>query len=64
MIWLRDYARPALSTQHTCCDAFRVVRQRWAQCERLGPYPAAPRAPRPSAEWAISPGSCPLMGSR
>ena len=22
MLWLRDYARPALSTQHTCCDAF------------------------------------------
>jgi len=38
MVWLRDYARPALSTQHTCCDAFRVVRQRWAQCERLELY--------------------------
>jgi hypothetical protein len=38
MVSLRDYARPALSTQHTCCDAFRVVRQRWGQCERLELY--------------------------
>jgi hypothetical protein len=35
MVWLRDYARPVLSTQRSCCDAFRVVRPRWAQCERL-----------------------------
>ena len=35
MVWLRDYARPVLSSQQTCCDASRVVRQRWAQCERL-----------------------------
>ena len=21
MVWLRDYARPVLSTQHTCCDS-------------------------------------------
>jgi hypothetical protein len=38
MAWLHDYARSALSTQHTCCDAFRVVRQRWGQCERPEPY--------------------------
>ncbi len=38
MVWLRDYARPALSTQHTCCDAFRVVGKRWAQWERLELY--------------------------
>jgi hypothetical protein len=38
MVWLRDYARPALSTQDTCCDAFRVVRLRGAQCERLELY--------------------------
>jgi hypothetical protein len=38
MVWLRDYARPALSMQHTCCDAFRVVRQRWAQCEHVELY--------------------------
>jgi integrase len=37
-VWLRDYARPARSTQHTCCDAFRVVRQRWAERERLEVY--------------------------
>jgi hypothetical protein len=38
MVWLRDYARPALSRQDTCCDVFRVVRQRGAQCERLELY--------------------------
>ena len=38
MVWLRDYARPALSTQRPCCDAFRVVRQRWAERERLELY--------------------------
>ena len=38
MVGLRDYARPVLSTQHTCCDAFRVVRKRWAQWERLELY--------------------------
>ncbi|MGZ8476403.1 MAG: hypothetical protein ACXWWQ_09340, partial [Candidatus Limnocylindria bacterium] len=35
MVRLRYYAHPALSTQHTCCDAFRVVRQRWPHRERL-----------------------------
>jgi hypothetical protein len=34
MVCLRDYARPALSSQHTRCDAFRVVRQRRARRER------------------------------
>jgi hypothetical protein len=37
MAWLRHHARPALSTQ-TCCDAFRVVRQRWAGRERMELY--------------------------
>jgi site-specific recombinase XerD len=38
MVWLRDYARPALSSQQTCCDAARVVRQSRAQRERLERY--------------------------
>ncbi len=35
MVWLRDYARPALRSQHTCCGAFRVGRQRWDRRERM-----------------------------
>ncbi len=38
MVWLRDYARPPLPMQHTCCDAFRVVRQSWAERERWELY--------------------------
>jgi hypothetical protein len=35
MVCVRDYARLALSTRHTCCEAFRVGRQRCAGRERL-----------------------------
>jgi hypothetical protein len=48
MVWLRDYARPALSTQHTRCVAFRIVRQRCAQRERPERYELRPaRAAQP-----------------
>ena len=38
MIWLRDYVRPARSTQRTYRYAFRVVKQRWGRRERLDLY--------------------------
>jgi len=38
MVLLCDHARSALSTQRTWCDAFRVVRQRWAERERMELY--------------------------
>jgi integrase len=55
MVCLRDCARPALSTPHTCCDAFRVVRQRWGQCEHLEPYELRHARATPPIERGLAP---------
>ena len=48
MVWLRDYAPPAPSSQHSCCDAFGTFRHRRAHCGRLElyePHQARPALP-------------------
>ncbi len=55
MVWLRDYARPALSTQRTYRYAFRVVRQRWAERERLEPYELRHACATPLMERGLPP---------
>jgi hypothetical protein len=56
MVCLRDYARPALSTQRTCCDTSRAIRPRWPhrKCLELDELRHA-RAAQPGADSLRAP---------